>query len=173
MLFPERRSPRPALHKESHTSPNGITASTNKCGVDTFFNILKEGLEIVGSGFSSGFIEKHSLALRAWMIRLLLKQDGMVSQWVDSFRQFQLQGQIPKWFKRTRELGTWRRRNKAISTLLPHQYISGDAITFCLAAVKHKPRQGTYVYDVLLSGHSYGIFCGGPHGLVLIRSYPQ
>ena len=34
---------------------------------------------------------------------------------------------------------------------MPDQYISGDAIMFCLNAVNFKPPKGTYVYDVLLS----------------------
>ena len=33
----------------------------------------------------------------------------------------------------------------------PHQYVSGDAITFCLKAIKFKPPKGTYVYDILMS----------------------
>ena len=48
-------------------------------------------------------------------------------------------------------LRTSRRRNQAIITILPDQYISRDAITFCLNAVKYKPPKGTYVYDVLMS----------------------
>ena len=34
---------------------------------------------------------------------------------------------------------------------MPNQYISGDALLYCLKEVKFKPPKGTYVYDVLLS----------------------
>ena len=36
-------------------------------------------------------------------------------------------------------------------TILPDQFISGDAITYCLAALEYRPPQLTYLYDVLLS----------------------
>ena len=61
--------------------------SANNFGVHTFLNILKATQEIRGSEFSCAFIEKNSLALRAWMIRILMAQDDMDSRWMESFQQ--------------------------------------------------------------------------------------
>ena len=89
--------------------------------------------------------------LRAWIIYILLQDIQGNVEWHESFEQFKKQGQTSKWFDKANLLRPNRRRNQAISTIMPHQYVSGDAITFCLKAVKFKPPKGTYVYDVLLS----------------------
>jgi len=82
------------------------------------------------------------------MIHILLTGNVEKGKWIAAFRLFEKQEEASKWFRR---LPKKRRRNEAITTLLPHQYISGDAITYCLAALQHKPPQGTYIYDVLVS----------------------
>ena len=103
------------------------------------------------STFSSNFIEKHSMNLCALMIYILLQSNVEKDRWVENFRQFERQEKASKWFHQASRLRLRRRRNKAIHAVLPHQYVSGDAITLCLDAVKYKPRLKTYVYDVLLS----------------------
>ena len=91
------------------------------------------------------------MILRARMIHILLQGTVETGKWFEAFRRFERKEQAQKWYKRARRLRMRRSRNDAINTVLPHKYISGDAITFCLAAVKHKPPLGTYVYDILLS----------------------
>ena len=54
------------------------------------------------------------------------------------------------WFNRARRLRS-KHKNETIRTLLPHQFVAGDAIRYSLLAVKHKPPQGTFLYDVLMS----------------------
>ena len=112
---------------------------------------IRENVIRLDAAFSTEFIEKHSMNLRAWMIYILLQDIQGNVEWHESFEQFQKQGQTSKWFDKAKLLRPNRRRNQAISTIMPHQYVSGDAITFCLKAVKFKPPKGTYVYDILMS----------------------
>ena len=97
------------------------------------------------------FIEKHSLILLAWMIHILLTGKVEKGKWAESFHLFEKQEQASKWFNRAKRLKRRHRRNVPTTTLLPHRFTSGDAITFCLEAVQYKPPQGTYLYDVLAS----------------------
>ena len=54
--------------------------------------------------------------------------------------------QISKWFNKAAKVSTARRRNGAEATLMPHEYISGDAIYFCLKGLEYKhPRRRTYM----------------------------
>ena len=86
------------------------------------------------------------------MIHTLLQGIPGNVEWHESFAQFGKQGQTSNWFHKAKlRIIRRRKRNEAISTIMPDQYISGDAIMFCLNAVNFKPPKETYVYDVLLS----------------------
>ncbi len=91
------------------------------------------------------------MTIRAWMIHILLNDTVENGEWVEDFRMFQSKEKNAGLFTQAKRLRKQRRRNRAIQTLLPHQYLSDDAITFCLAAIKYKPPPGTYVYDTALS----------------------
>ena len=77
------------------------------------------------------------------MIHILMRGNVEKGKWADNFCQFERQEIALKRFNKASRLRTRRRRNKAIHTLLPHQYLSGDTIMFCLDAVRYKPPQET------------------------------
>ena len=99
----------------------------------------------------TNFIEECSMSIRAWMIQILLEHDLTIPTWHESLHQSINENQNLKWFNKAAKLSTTRRRNRAIATVMPHEYISGDAIFFCLKAIEYKPPKRTYIYDVLLS----------------------
>ena len=97
------------------------------------------GQNKISSIFSTEFIEQNSLIMRAWMVYIIVTGSVEKGNWIASFRFFEKQEQVSKWFNHAKRMPRKRRRNNAINTLLPHKLMSGDAITFCLEAVHYKP----------------------------------
>jgi len=59
---------------------------------------------------------------------------------------------LDQWFKpRISKTVAEQDKHKALSTLLPDQYLSGDAIRLSLNALQYEPPTGLYVFETLLS----------------------
>ena len=134
----------------THCPPRRIK-SINNCGVHTFIRILTLQNNELQRKMSTNFIEEHSMSIRAWMIQIILETGFSTSTWQESLQEFIANNQTLKWFNKAAKLSSARATNRAIMTLMPHEYISGDAIHLSFKALKYQPPKRTYMYDVLSS----------------------
>ena len=76
--------------------------SKNNCGVHTFIQLITLHDQGLDAAFSTEFIEKHSLSLRAWMIHILIQGIPGNVEWHESFEQFRKQEQTSNWFHKVK-----------------------------------------------------------------------
>jgi len=99
--------------------------------------------------FSTNFIEKNSIVIRAWLFSKLISPPTRQA-WDLSLLNFIRVDSHDKRFKisaskRAALHGKYRR---ALPTFLPDQYLSGDAIRLSLYALQYKSPRDQYVFDI-------------------------
>jgi hypothetical protein len=125
--------------------------STNNCGIHTIIRILTAHDEILLEKFNTNFIEKNSTATRAWLFSRLITPTTRQA-WDQSLLKFIRAPPHDQWFKISASKTVAEQdKHKALSTLLPDQYLSGDATRLSLNALQYEPPIGLYVFDTLLS----------------------
>ena len=98
-------------------------------------------------------IERYSIKIRAWLIKMIVEglPEGM--SWVQSLTgHVRSNMEVNKWFKRENFVEF---RNspilQAITTLFPHRYIAGDAIKLAIKSLNLSLGPDSYLADVLIS----------------------
>lgn len=98
-------------------------------------------------------IEKYSIKIRAWLIKMIVEglPEGM--SWVQSLTDHVRSNmEVNKWFRQENFVEF---RNspilQAITTLFPHQYIAGDAIKLAVKSLNLSLGKDSYLADVLIS----------------------
>ena len=125
--------------------------STNNCGIHTIIRILTAHNPHLLVKFSTNFIEENSTAIRAWLFSRLITP-STPQAWDQSLPKFIRAVPHDQWFKPSAsKTAPTQEKRDALSTLLPDQYLSGDAIRLSLNALQYKPPMDQYVFDTLLS----------------------
>ena len=101
---------------------------------------------------SSAQIDIHSIQIRAWLIKMIIEglPEGM--SWAQSLKVHLCRNtEVNKWF--TLEICGIRESPilAAISSLLPDQYIAGDAIQMAVKSLNLSIGPDSYLTDVLMS----------------------
>ena len=98
-------------------------------------------------------IEKHSIRIRAWLIKMIVKGLPKGTTWIQSLK-IHISGtmEVNKWFQidNFAEIQNPLTRT-AISTLLPDQCLSGDAIRLATESLNLALEPDVYLADVLVS----------------------
>ena len=127
--------------------------STNNCGIHTIIRILTAHDPRLLEKFSTNFIEENSTATRAWLISRLTTPPTRQT-WDQSLLNFIRAPPHDQWFKiktSTSKTVAEQQKCNALSTLLPDQYLSDEAIHLSLNALQYKPPTGQYVFNISLS----------------------
>ena len=98
-------------------------------------------------------IEKHSIKIRAWLIKMIVEGLPEGRSWVQSLTvHVRSNMEVNKWFNRD-NLVEFRNTPilEAISTLFPHQYITGDAIMLAIKSLNLSLGPDSYLAEAILS----------------------
>ena len=139
---------RPTNHGQAKHPPQ---QSTNNCGIHTIIRILTAHDPRLREKFSTDFIEANSTATRAWLFSRLTTPPTRQA-WDQSLLSFIRAPSHGQWFKISAgKTVAEQEKCNALSTLLPDQYLSDEAIHLSLNALQYEPPIGQYVFDTLLS----------------------